>query len=73
MCLAKIKCVTFSKMLVGLQLDIPFRFNQQLGGGEVGTMSPGSSGEMEIYCAGSPAEGRNPPMCSATQEWLQLD
>lgn len=40
-------------MLVGLQL---FRFNQKLGGGEIGTMSPGSSGEMEFNCTGSPAQ-----------------
>lgn len=32
-------------MVIVLQL---FRFNQQLGGGEGGTMSPGSSGEMEF-------------------------
>lgn len=47
MCLAK-KNATFSDMLVGLQLGTPFRFNQQSGGEETGTMSPGSSGEMEI-------------------------
>lgn len=50
---AKKKKATFSGILVRLQLDTPFRFDHQWGRGDVGTMSPGSSEEMEINCTGS--------------------